>query len=248
MTDLAIIWPAILAAFSASFVEAVEAFTIVLAVSSFRGWRPAVTGAVAGLATLAIIVALLGNLLDRVPLHALQVLIGVLLILFGTRWMRKAILRSAGIIELHDETAAFAAGTADLERLAARTRSLSWIAGLTAFKAVLLEGIEVVFVVVAVGADRGMIWPASIGALAACLLVLLIGLAIRKPLAAVPENPLKFGVGVMLSTFGVYWTGEGFGIPWPGHDLAIVAIAGLFLITGWGLIAILRQNSSGATR
>ncbi len=139
MGNLAIVWPAILAAFSASFVEAVEAFTIVLAVSTFRGWRPAVIGAVAGLATLAIIVVLLGSLLDRIPLHALQVVIGVLLILFGTRWMRKAILRSAGIIEIHDETAAFAAETADLKRQASRARSLSWIAGLAAYKAILLD-------------------------------------------------------------------------------------------------------------
>jgi Ca2+/H+ antiporter, TMEM165/GDT1 family len=247
MGNLAIVWPAILAAFSASFVEAVEAFTIVLAVSTFRGWRPAVIGAVAGLATLAIIVVLLGNLLDRIPLHALQVVIGVLLILFGTRWMRKAILRSAGIIEIHDETAAFAAETADLKRQASRARSLSWIAGLAAYKAILLEGIEVVFVVVAVGAHSGMIWAASIGALAACMLVLLIGLAVRKPLAAVPENSLKFGVGVMLSAFGVYWTGEGLGIPWPGEDLAVIAFLGLFLITGWGLIAFLRRPAAGAT-
>ena len=208
MGNLAIVWPAILAAFSASFVEAVEAFTIVLAVSTFRGWRPAVIGAVAGLATLAIIVVLLGSLLDRIPLHALQVVIGVLLILFGTRWMRKAILRSAGIV-IHDETAVFAAETADLKRQASRAQSLSWIAGLAAYKAILLEGIEVVFVVVAVGAHSGMIWPASIGALAACMVVLLIGLAVRKPLAAVPENSLKFGVGVMLTAFRSLLDGRG---------------------------------------
>lgn len=201
--------PAISAAFLASLVEVVEAFTIVLAVGTVRGWRPALIGAGAALAVLAIVVLALGPVLDRVPLQALQVVIGVLLLLFGLRWLRKAILRSAGIISLHDEGAAFTKEAADLHEAATRQEThLDWLAGLTAFKAVVLEGLEVVFIVIAVGAGRGLLIPASLGALAACALVVVVGIIVHRPLARVPENLLKFGVGVMLSAFGVYWTGE----------------------------------------
>src|SRR5712691_5866621 len=160
--------PAISAAFLASLVEAIEALTIVLAVATVRGWRPAGLGAAAGMASLALVVAALGPLLDRVPLHLLQLVIGVLLLLFGMRWLRKAILRAAGVIPLHDETMAFATETAELREQARRhdTR-LDWLAGLTSFKAVLLEGLEVVFIVIAVGAGRGLLIPAGAGALAA---------------------------------------------------------------------------------
>src|ERR1700704_1957356 len=163
--------PAVSAAFLSSLVEAVEALTIVLAVASVRGWRPAGLGALAGLGTLALIVLALGPLLDRVPLHALQLAIGVLLLLFGMRWLRKAILRAAGVIPLHDEELAFATGTAALRDQSQHDTRLDWLAGLAAYKAMLLEGLEVVFVVIAVGAGRGLLLPASVGALAACALV-----------------------------------------------------------------------------
>ena len=218
---------AVSAAFLGSLVEAVEALTIVLAVASVRGWRPAGLGAAAGLGLLALVVAAIGPLLDRAPMHGLQLLIGVLLLLFGMRWLRKAILRAAGVIPLHDEAAAFAAGTAELREHRAR---LEWLAGLASFKAVLLEGLEVVFIVVAVGAGQGLLLPASAGALGACCLVALAGFVLHRPLARVPENTLKFAVGVMLSAFGVFWTGEGLGVAWPGADLAIVAFAALFLL------------------
>jgi uncharacterized membrane protein len=144
-------------------------------------------------------------------------------------------LRAAGIIPLHDEDAIFAAQTAELTKQAdRRRRSLDWVAGITALKAVLLEGLEVVFIVVAVGGGRGLLVPASLGALAACILVLAIGAVVHRPLSRVPENNLKFGVGVMLSAFGVFWTGEGLGIAWPGQDLALLPFALLFL--GAGLI------------
>jgi uncharacterized membrane protein len=162
-----------------------------------------------------------------VPLHTLQLMIGVLLLLFGMRWLRKAILRAAGIIPLHDEESAYAAGTAELR--AHRSR-LDWLAGLASFKAVLLEGLEVVFIVIAVGGGRGLLLPASAGALAACGLVAIAGFALRRPLARVPENTLKLAVGVMLSAFGVFWTGEGLGVAWPGADLAILGFAALFLL------------------
>jgi uncharacterized membrane protein len=229
--------PAVTAAFLGSAVEAVEALTIVLAVATVRGWRPAGLGALAGLALLALFVAVFGPLLDRVPLHLLQLAIGVLLLLFGMRWLRKAILRAAGVIALHDEAKAFANETADLREQARRHDArLDWLAGLTSFKAVVLEGLEVVFIVIAVGAGRGLLVPASIGALAACLLVAAVGFAIHRPLARVPENTLKFAVGVMLSAFGIFWTGEGLGVAWPGADFAIIAFAVLFL--GAGLLAV----------
>lgn len=229
--------PVIGSTFLGSLVEVVEAFTIILAVATLRGWRPALFGTFAALAVLGGIVLALGPLLDRVPLHLLQFVIGVLLLLFGIGWLRKAALRSAGIIPLHDEEAAFAAESANLKKdIQRRKNSLDWIAGMTAFKAVLLEGLEVVFIVVAVGAGRDMLWPASIGALVACAAVLLVGTVVHKPLSRVPENTLKFGVGVMLSAFGVFWAGEGLGIEWPGADLALFFFAALFL--GTGLLAV----------
>ncbi len=239
---------AVTAAFLASLVEAVEALTVVLAVATVRGWRPAGLGAIAGLALLAVIVAVLGPLLDRVPLHLLQLAVGILLLLFGMRWLRKAILRAAGIIPLHDETRAFAAETAELREQARVTaRRHDWFAGLASFKAVLLEGLEVVFIVIAVSAGRGVILPVGMAALAACLLIAAIGLLVHRPLARVPENVLKFAVGVMLSAFGLFWTGEGFGVDWPGADLAILAFIALFLLTALGAVAVLNRRAAVAS-
>ena len=227
--------PAVSAAFLASLVEVVEAFTIVLAVATLRGWRPAALGTAGGLGVLACVVLLLGPVLDRIPITSLQLAIGILLLLFGMGWLRKASLRAASIIPFHDEDAIFAAETAELrEDEGRRSKSLNWIAGVTALKAVLLEGLEVVFIVVAVGAGRGLLIPASLGALAACALVLTAGVLVHRPLSRVPENLLKFGVGVVLSAFGVFWTGEGLGIVWPAQDLALLLFAALFL--GAGLI------------
>lgn len=245
MMSWATVAPAVTAAFLASLVEAVEALTIVLAVGTVRGWRPALTGTGAGLALLALLILALGPLLDRVPLHALQLVIGVLLLLFGLRWLRKAILRSAGVIALHDEIKAFAKEEASLRAAEGQHETqLNWIAGITAFKAMVLEGLEVVFIVIAVGAGRGLLVPAAMGALAACLVVLLLGIIVHRPLARVPENTLKFGVGIMLSAFGVFWTGEGLGVDWPGHDLAIVAFVGMFLLAG--LVTVKLSTRRGA--
>jgi uncharacterized membrane protein len=241
--------PAASAAFLASAVEVVEAFTIVLAVGTFSGWRPAFLGTGAGLAVLAGLILALGPLLGRVPIHALQFTVGVLLLLFGMRWLRKAVLRSAGIIALHDEQAAFAEETAYLRDEALRHKNtMAWIAGLTAFKAIVLEGLEVVFVVIAIGAGRGQLWAASLGALAACGIVLVVGLLVHKPLSRVPENALKFAVGVMLSAFGVFWTGEGLGISWPGQDLAIVVFGVLFLTVALSLAMMLRRPTGNIAR
>jgi uncharacterized membrane protein len=243
MGSLTQIAPVMTAAFLASLVEAVEALTIILAVATVRGWRPAGLGALAGLLSLALIVVVLGPVLDQVPLHLLQLAIGVLLLLFGMRWLRKAILRSAGIIPLRDEATAFAAETAELRAQARHQGArLDWLAALASFKAVLLEGLEVVFIVIAVSAGRGLLVPASAGALAACLLIAGAGFVLRGPLARVPENTLKFAVGVMLSAFGAFWTGESFGVAWPGADLAIVAFAALFLAVGLAAVILARRQ------
>jgi uncharacterized membrane protein len=235
--------PAVTAAFLASLVEAVEALTIVLAVATVRGWRPAGLGAVAGLVALALIVLAFGPLLNRVPLNLLQIGIGILLLLFGMRWLRKAVLRAAGSIPLHDEAAAFANEMADLREQARRHEGrLDWFAGLASFKATLLEGTEVVFVVIAAGAG-GFLIPASVGALIACALVMMAGFILHRPLARVPENTLKFAVGVMLSAFGIFWTGEGLGVPWPGEDLAILAFTALFLAVAVAATALARHQA-----
>jgi uncharacterized membrane protein len=234
--------PAIIAAFLASLVEAIEAFTIVLAVGTVRGWRPATLGTSGALGLLVVLVLVIGPELDRVPIYLLRLFIGVLLLLFGMRWLRKAILRAAGIIALHDEAAAFAAETTNLERAAPRQGiRLDWIGCVTAFEAVVLEGLEVVFIVLAVGAGHGLLWPAGLGALIACVLVLAIGLLVHRPLARIPENSLKFGVGVMLSAFGVFWTGEGLGIVWPGHDFAVVVLVGMFFVASLLAVPLARR-------
>jgi uncharacterized membrane protein len=241
--------PAISAAFFASLVEVVEAFTIVLAVATLRGWRPAALGTAAALVLLGTVVLTLGPLLDRVPIHLLQLVIGILLLLFGMGWLRKAALRAAGVIPVHDEDAIFAAETAQLTAQTRRRHArLDWIAGITAFKAVVLEGLEVAFIVIAVGAGRGLLVPASLGALAACVLVLAVGAIVHRPLSRVPENSLKFAVGVMLSAFGVYWTGEGLGVAWPGDDFAILVFALLFLGAGILAAAQARGQVVEATR
>ena len=234
--------PVVGAAFLASFVEAVEALTIVLAVGAFQGWRPALLGTCGGLVLLGALVLALGPPLGAIPVHVLRFTVGVLLLLFGLRWLRKAILRAAGVLALHDEAVAYAQETAHLQDEArSRANAMEWIAGLTAFKAVTLEGIEIVFIVIALGSGKGMLCLASVGALAACAVVVLIGLLVHKPLARVPENTLKFGVGVMLSSFGAYWTGEGLGISWPGGDLAVILFAAIFLAVGLILAAQFRR-------
>jgi len=235
--------PAVAAAFFASLVEVVEAFTVLLAVAAVRGWRPAMLGASAGLAILVVIVVIFGAAIDNAPLALLQLLIGALLLLFGLRWLRKAILRAAGIIDRRDEARAFEGEVNALREEARRENNrLEWLARAAACKAVVVEGLEVVFIVIAVGAGRSLLIPASLGAAAACALVLLVGIAVRRPLARVPENALKFGVGVLLSSFGAFWTGEGLGVDWPGADLAIPAFIVIFAMTALVLVRIARAQ------
>jgi uncharacterized membrane protein len=243
--DLVQAIPAMTAAFLASLVEGVEALTIVLAVASVRGWRPALLGVAAGLVLLVLIVVTLGPLLSLVPLDVLQLLIGVLLIFFGLSWLRKAVLRSAGRMPLHDEVRSFNAETAELrEQARKRHVRLDWLAGVSAFKAVLLEGIEVVLFVIAISAGHGSLLPASVGAIAACVLVAILGYVVHRPLSRVPENLLKFAVGVMVLAFGIFWFGEGMGVAWPGEDLAILALMAIVLALAWAATLLLRRQPS----
>ncbi|MBZ9997006.1 COG4280 domain-containing protein [Mesorhizobium sp. BH1-1-4] len=245
MQTLTPILSTVTAAFLASLVEVVEAFTIVLAVGVTRSWRAALTGAALALAVLAALVLAFGPLLALVPITTLQFVVGVLLILFGMRWLRKAILRSVGVIALHDEEAAFAKETAALNRQA-NDRRADYLAGLASFKAVLLEGVEVVFIVIAVGAAHGQTFYAGMGALAAFVLVMLVGLAVHRPLARVPENALKFVVGLMLTSFGIFWTGEGIGANWPGDDLALLAIFAIVALASFAMVRWLRGTNPTA--
>ncbi len=231
------------AAFLASLVEFVEALTVVLAVGTVRGWRPALVGTGAALLVLLLIIIVLGPALSRIPIDLVQLIVGTLLLLFGMRWLRKAILRAAGVIPLHDEEQAFIAETEALRRgVKAFVAGLDKTAFATSFKIVMLEGIEVVFIVIAIGAAGDLLEAASLGALAALVLVLALGLMLHKPLARVPENALKFLVGVLLSAFGVFWVGEGLGQEWPGHDLALFGLAAAFLALALVCVPLVRRT------
>lgn len=241
MVSLATAAPIFGASFLASAVEIVEAFTIVLAVAVVRGLRPALLGTAAALVLLIVAVALLGPLLASVPVHGLQLVIGVLLLIFGLGWLRKAVLRAGGALALNDEAAAFAEETEELRReTAARSTAADWIAGTAAFKAVLLEGTEVVFIVLAVGARPGLLVPAASGAAAACAVVLTAGALLHRPLSQVPENAMKFVVGGLLTGFGVFWAAEGLGAPWPGGDWAILGLVAGYLAAALALSAWVR--------
>ncbi len=216
--------------FLASLVEFVEAFTIVLAIGLTRGWRAPLIGVVASVVTLGALVAVFGSTLgSRVDEHLFELTIGVLLLLFGTRWLRKAILRSAGIVALHDEEEIYRRRVAALRAEGRRPDRFDWIGFLASYKAMFLEGLEVVFIVITVGATRdGGVGAASLGAGGAFVVVAVLGAAVRAPLTRVPENLLKFTVGVMLCSFGVYWAAEGMSVEWAGGPWALLALAAAF--------------------
>jgi Ca2+/H+ antiporter, TMEM165/GDT1 family len=233
--------PTIVTAFLASLVEFVEAFTIVLAAGTVRGWRGALTGVAIGFGALALIVVAGSSVLNRFPLAELRLVIGVLLLLFGMRWLRKSTLRAAGIISLHDESATYTSEAASLREGGARRSGIDAAAVVTAFNGVLVEGIEVVFIVIATGAAGHLLIPAAIGAIAAGAVVLTAGMLLRAPLTRVPENSLKLAVGVLLSAFGTFWIGEGAGFSWPGGDLSIVGITTLYLASSLGIAVVARR-------
>ena len=230
MIDLVHAGPAMATAFLASSVEAVEAATVVLAAGVVRGWRSALSGAIAALAALAVMVAAFGTTIAAIPIATLQVVVGTLLLLFGLRWLRKAMLRSVGVIELRDEDALYEREQQALGAYpGARQGRWDPIAALTAFKAVTLEGIEVIVIVIGIGAAGNMLVPATVGAIAACIAVAVAAALLNRPLARVPENSLKFAVGIMVSAFGLFWFGEGVGVPWAYGDATILALMALLL-------------------
>ena len=229
-------------AFIASAVEFVEATTIVLAVGITRGWRAPLVGTLLAALTLAVIVGTLGvALVTVVPEHLLLGLVGTLLLLFGLRWLRKAVLRFAGVVALHDEDEIYRREVAELRAQGLTKTEWDWVGTLVAYKAVLLEGIEVAFIVIAFGAKGVAAMNAAIvGAIAAGVIVTALAAALRHPLSAVPENWMKFGVGAMLSAFGVFWFGEGVGAHWPGDAASIPFLLGAFLAASWVSTRMLR--------
>ena len=237
----------VLAAFLACAVEAVEALTVVLAVGVARGWRSTLIGAGTATLALAALVAVLGPALARVPIDALRIIVGTLLLVFGLQWLRKAILRAAGYKALRDEGALYRAGL-DQARAAGRQMraGMDWYAFTLAFKGVFLEGLEVAFIVLTFGTSHGNVPLAALGAALALAVVTIAGALLRRPLARVPENAMKFSVGLMLATFGIFWSAEGAGVQWPGEDLAIAAILGFMLVVSLALVWLLRQRRPAA--
>jgi uncharacterized membrane protein len=231
-----------LGTFLASAVEAVEALTIVLAVGVVRGWRSTLFGVGAASVVLAAIIAALGPALQRIPISTLRLVVGALLLTFGLQWLRKAILRAGGYKQLHDEAAAFASGRAEAGSAAAPTGGTDWYSFTVAFKGVLLEGLEVAFIVIGFGSAQGKLGLAIGAAVAAVVVVVAVGLVVRGPLERVPENTLKFVVGVLLTSFGTFWGAEGAGVEWPGSDLAILAVAGFVGLLSIVLTRALRRG------
>lgn len=234
---------AALPSFAASAVEFVEATTIVLAVGVTRGWRAPLIGTLAAVVTLAVVIGTLGvAIVTVVPELTLKLVVGALLLLFGLRWLRKAILRFAGIVAIHDEEAIYQRELAELRAQGLSRQEFDTVGALVAYKAVLLEGTEVAFIVIAFGAGGPHALNTAIaGAIAAGIVVITIGAALRRPLTMVPENVLKFGVGAILSTFGVFWFSEGLGVEWPGDALSLVAILGVYLALSLAVVRVLRR-------
>ena len=218
-------WGLLISSFLASAVETVEAFTIVLAVGITRGWKSTILGGLAALGVLAVLVIFIGPGLVAIPLSVLRLVVGALLLIFGLQWLRKAILRASGYKAMHDEVAIFAREAAEArENPPTDPTAFDQYAFSLSFKGVFLEGLEVVFIVLTFGAIHGNIPLAALGAAIAVILVMIVGVAVRAPLSRVPENTLKFVVGIMLTSFGIFWGAEGAGVEWPGNDAALPAI------------------------
>ena len=222
-------------------VEMVEALTIILAVGVTRGWRPVVfgtTGAVVGLGGL---VVLLGPAVTRIPLNSLRLVVGGLLLVFGLQWLRKAILRAGGLKALHDEDAIYQEELQRLRAAGGGQGSTDWYGVTVAFKGVFLEGLEVVFIVLTFGATQGHLGAAALAAVSALMVVAVVGLIVHRPLSRVPENSLKFVVGVMLTSFGLFWSAEGAGAHWPGNDLFILVLIAVTAAVSGTTVAVLRN-------
>ncbi len=232
----------VIAVFLASSVEMVEALTIVLAVGVTRGWRSALEGVAVAAAALAALVVILGPaLVHYVPLSALRLVVGGLLLVFGLQWLRKAVLRASGHKALHDEDAIYAEQVAELSATpAAGGRDTTGF--VVAFKGVFLEGLEVVVIVITLGSTSHDLGLAAAAAAAAVVLVAAVGLVVARQLSSVPENAMKTVVGLMLVSFGTFWSGEGVGVHWPGSDLAIPVLVGCYGLVSWGLVTLLRRQ------
>ena len=227
------------AAFLGSAVESTEALTIVLAVGLTRGWRAPLLGTLVAIVALAVLVIVFGQLIvTTVSEWALKLLVGTLLLLFGLRWLHKAVLRSAGVLAMHDEERAYRETVNQLGETITRR---DWVGFILALKGVFLEGLEVVFIVIAVG-GTGRGWPAAIaGGLAAAVVVAATGVVVRKPLARVPENTLKYAVGILLTSLGTFWAAEGMGASWPGDFLSIFVLAGVFFAASRLAVTLVRR-------
>ena len=235
-----------LAVFLACAVEAVEATTIVLAAGTARGWRSAMIGMAGALAVLAIVVAVLGPAVSDLPLRGLRLVVGALLLIFGLQWLRKAILRASGYKALHDEDKIFAQQMATAAAQSRRRIGMvpDWYGFTLSFKGVLLEGLEVVFIVLTFGANQHNVGLAAIAAGCAVLIVAAAGVAVRSPLSRVPENAMKFVVGIMLTAFGVFWGAEGAGAHWPGSDAALLVLIPAIAAFALLLVALMRNSQA----
>jgi uncharacterized membrane protein len=231
-----------IAVFAASAVEGVEAVTIVLAAGITRGWRSALTGTGVALVVLAAIVAALGPALTALPIDVLRLVVGGLLLVFGLQWLRKAILRASGFKALHDEDAIFAEQLAAARAAGREPTGIDPYAFTISFKGVLLEGLEVAFIAVTFGSNQHDVPLAAVAAVAAVIVVVAAGFAARAPLSRVPENTLKYAVGVMLTSFGMFWGAEGAGTTWPGGDAAIAGLIAFTLAGSLALVAALRRR------
>jgi uncharacterized membrane protein len=221
----------------------VEALTIVLAMGVTRGWRAALVGTAAALLALAAIVAALGPALTVIPIGALRLVVGALLLVFGLQWLRKAILRASGWKAIRDEQALFEREAEEARTAAHELHAgLDWYGFTVSFKGVLLEGLEVAFIVLTFGSTQGSIPLAAAGAGAAAILVVIAGIVVRGPLSRVPENTLAYVVGVLLTTFGIFWGAEGAGVTWPGGDAALPGVLAFVLLLSFGYITALRRR------
>jgi len=238
--------PLILTVFVACAVEAIEALTIVLAAGLTREWKSTFQGMAVALVVLAAVTAAVGPALTLLPLSALRLGVGALLAIFGLQWLRKAVLRATGYKALHDEASAYLREVAAAEAApkAAKRGVNDWYAFTLSFKGVLLEGLEVVFIVITFGANQKNVGAAVIGAAAAIVIITVAGIAVKAPLAKVPENWMKFGVGIMLTSFGTFWGAEGAGVSWPGNDAALLVLVPLIALTSAGYVFWLRSRQA----
>ncbi|HXQ61272.1 MAG TPA: hypothetical protein VN796_03000 [Acidimicrobiales bacterium] len=236
----------VVAVFLASAVEMVEALTVVVAVGVTRGWRSAIEGTITAVAVLAALVAAVGPaLVHYVPLGTLRVVVGGLLLVFGLQWLQKAVLRAAGLKAKHDEDSIFEAHVAELSSEQSRGSGRDVTAFTVAFKGVFLEGLEVVIIVLTLGATEHRLGLASVAALVAVVLVASIGAVVARQLSGVPENAMKAVVGLMLVSYGTFWTGEGIGVHWPGADLALLVLVAAYGAVAWMLGRVLSRDRGG---